>query len=125
MGSTTKLRRYQDLIVWQRGMDLACLGRALGKRLQDLREWDLARQVIRSARSIPANIAEGYGLGSLGAYRRHLRIARGSLYELETDLELIVRQSIVPAEEVLQARKTLVEVSRLLAGLIRRLPQSP
>lgn len=125
MESTTKLKRYQDLIVWQRGMDLACLVRVLGKRLQEVREWDLARQVIRSARSIPANIAEGYGLGSLGAYLRHLRIARGSLYELETDIELMGRQQLLPTEELRRARETLVEVSRLLAGLIRRLAQSP
>jgi four helix bundle protein len=120
--SETRLRRYQDLKVWQRSIELACSVHSLAKRLSQLKEWDLQRQIETACRSVPANIAEGYGVGTVGAYRRHLRIARGSLYELETYLELIRRQQLVPDDRVGQVQLLLVEVSRLLAGLLRRLP---
>ena len=124
MQSNPKVRRYQDLKVWQRSMDLACSAHSLANDLSRLKEWDLQRQIETASRSVPANIAEGYGLGTIGAYRRHLRIARGYLYELETYLELLKRQQLVSEDQVNRVHLLLVEVSRILAGLLRRLPAS-
>jgi four helix bundle protein len=112
------------LLAWQRAMRLAEEVYRLARQLRTIHEWDLYRQINRAAQSVPANIAEGYGTGASGTYRHHLRIARGSLHELETHLELILRLGFAPTQQVEPVQEALVEVSRLLTGLLRSLTRS-
>lgn len=70
---------------------------------------------------MPANIAEGNGRQRIGDYLRFLSIANGSLMELETHLELVVRLRLLAPAEVAPARKLCGEVSRLLRGLMKSL----
>ena len=58
----------------------------------------IGRQLIRSGTSIGANIAEGYGRFSQGAYRNHLSIARGSAFETESWIDLLVQSNYVSRE---------------------------
>ena len=75
----------------------------------------------RCAVSIPANIAEGHGRDNTGNFVQHLRVAQGSLKELETHLILAERVGILPSPD-LQAALTLCEsLGKMVRALIRSL----
>ncbi len=115
--------RYQDLIVWQRAMELVEIIYRVTAQLPGAERCGLCTQMRRSARSIPANIAEGYGRGCTGDYRRHLSFANGSLFELETDLALVNRLGLLEAKDVQEAQSKASEVARLLVALRRSIPR--
>ena len=76
-------------------------------------------QMRRAAVSVPSNIAEGYGRESRADYIRFLRVARGSLGELGTQIELAREIGLLqPSDELIG---TLEETDRVLQGLIRSL----
>jgi len=85
------INSHRDLIVWQKGMDLAVAAYRLTASFPTDERYGLTSQIRRACASIPANIAEGYGRESAGAYAQQLRIAQGSLKELETHVELAHR----------------------------------
>jgi four helix bundle protein len=85
--------------------------------------YGLTSQIRRSAASIAANIAEGYGRDSSGAYVNHLRIAQGSLKEFETFVELACRvglASVDAAQPLLDQCDELGRMSRALNRAIER-----
>jgi four helix bundle protein len=75
---------------------------------------------------VPANIAEGYGRGSTGSYLYFLKVARGSLKELETHLLLAQRVGALPADQVDAIQNELEGLGKMLNALIRsvRAPQA-
>lgn len=81
--------------------------------------FGLTNQMRRAAVSVPSNIAEGYGRGTRADYVRSLRIARGSLHELDTQLRLAVSLEMLKEDE--GVRSLLDETDRVLQGLIRSL----
>ena len=83
--------------------------------------FGLTSQIRRSAGSVPANIAEGHGRDNTGNFVQHLRVAQGSLKELETHLILAERVGILPSPD-LQAALTLCEsLGKMVRALIRSL----
>lgn len=79
---------FKDLVVWQRAMQFAKLVYGLVKQLPVEERYALADQLRRAAASVPSNIAEGNGRAGNKDYAHFLAIARGSLYETITQLEL-------------------------------------
>ena len=79
---------FRDLLVWQRAMQLtvAIYRTTRGFPREEL--YGLTSQIRRSAVSVPSNIAEGHGRLNSGEYRQFLGIARGSNFELQTQLEI-------------------------------------
>ncbi len=118
------IRSYRDLIVWQKAMDLAEAAYRLTATFPREELYGLTSQIRRSAASIPANIAEGYGRESRGAYIQLLRVAQGSLKELETHLLLAVRVDIATRETADALLAASDEVGRMLRALIRSLEAS-
>jgi four helix bundle protein len=112
------VQSYQDLIVWQRGMDLTEAVYRIAAILPREELYGLTSQMQRAAVSIPANIAEGWGRQSTGDYIRFLRIAQGSAAELETELLLSIRLRLVTAEATAPAMATLIEVRKMLRSMI-------
>ncbi len=112
---------YQDLLVWQRGMDLAVATYRVSAALPREELYGLSSQIRRSAGSIPANIAEGYGRDNRGSYIQHLRIAQGSLKELETHLILATRVGIIDGTTVNPLMEAAAELGRMLRSMIRSL----
>jgi four helix bundle protein len=86
MGETVKT--YRDLLVWRKSMELVTEVYKQTKSFPKDEVWGLTIQIRRSAVSIPSNIAEGYGRNSTNDYIRFLQIASGSLYEVQTQLEI-------------------------------------
>ena len=102
-------------------MNLLLAAYAITRQLPATERFELARQMRRAALSIPSNIAEGQATGPGGRYRHHVRIALGSLAELETQLEVVRRLAYVP-EDVLQAvAEHIAKTGMLLHGLERSL----
>jgi four helix bundle protein len=116
-----KIESYQDLRVWQRGMDLVAVSYLLCKKLPRSERFGLITQIQRSAVSVPANIAEGYGRRHTGEYVHHLSIANGSLKELETHLLISVRLGYLRRSEIEKALNFSAEVGKMLTVLIQKL----
>ena len=114
---------YRDLKVWQRAMDLAVLIYELTRSFPKEEQFGLTSQVRRASVSIAANIAEGYGRSSKPSYLNFLRIAQGSLKEVETHLILATRVGIRPDAETAPILTAADELGRMLRALIVRLEQ--
>lgn len=115
------MNSYRDLVVWQKSMDMVVEIYRICKFLPKTETYALSDQMRRAAVSIPSNIAEGYGRNATRDYVRFLSIARGSKYELETQLELCVRLGFVPKEEIQTALQSCDEIGKMLNVLIMRL----
>jgi len=83
--------------------------------------FGLVGQMDRAAVSIPSNIAEGYGRATTQDYLHFLRIARGSAFELETQLVLASDLGLCGAEDEMRISEKLHEVIRVLQGLMAAL----
>ena len=116
-----RVESYRDLLVWQRGMDLAADVYELTKAWPRAEIYGLTSQVRRSAASIPANIAEGYGRASSASYAQFLKIARGSLKELETHLLLAERVGIASKGCCAAIPRQADELGKMLGALIRKI----
>lgn len=82
-------------------------------------KYGLTSQLRRAAVSIPSNIAEGYGRGTSQDYLRFLRVARGSLFEVDTQLLIAQRMGYLNQSAHQQVENKLAETGRVLAGLIK------
>ena len=85
-GNRASIESHRDLVVWQKSMDLAVAAYRLTDTFPVHERYGLISQIRRSCASIPANIAEGYGRESAGAYAQQLKVAQGSLKEFERTL---------------------------------------
>ncbi|MER8681116.1 four helix bundle protein [Mesorhizobium sp. M1405] len=118
---TDKIASYRDLIVWQQAMDLTVAIYQITRTWPKDEIYGLTGQVRRAATSVPANIAEGYGRESRASYQQFLRIAQGSLKELETHLLIAQRVGITSREAVESLMPHSESVGKLLRLLIRKL----
>jgi four helix bundle protein len=119
-----KISSHRDLHVWQQAMDLA---EATCRAVTDAPtrwKFPLADQVIRAAASVPANIAEGYGRQSAGSYLQFLRIARGSLNELDTHVLLAQRLEAFSDHQTLPLLQKSERVGKMLNALIKSVQRS-
>jgi len=117
----SEIRSFHDLIVWQKAMALAEASYRLTGAYPRQEIYGMVAQIRRAAVSVPANIAEGYGRESTGAFIQFLRIAQGSLKELETHILLSERLKLTANERTMVVRTECEEVGRLLRALIRSL----
>lgn len=85
------ITHYREMIVWQRSMELVVACYHCTKAFPTDERFGLTQQVRRAAVSIPSNIAESQGRWHRGEFLHHIAIARGSLQELETLLEIAER----------------------------------
>ena len=116
-----EIHSYRDLRVWQEAMSLAEDCYRLTKQFPREELFGLSSQIRRSASSVPANIAEGYGRDSTKAYINSLRIAQGSLKEVETHLLLSQRVGITTADNIDAPMKRAEATGKMLRALIRSL----
>ena len=111
-------KHYKELIVWQKAMDLTDEIYVLVKKLPKEELFALSEQMRRSAVSVPSNIAEGHGRQTDKEYRQFLSIAKGSVCELETQLEIGLRQRYFSVEDISRASGLCNEVRKILTKLI-------
>ena len=114
-------KSYRDLDVWRRAMDLVEEIYRLTQQFPKEELYGLTSQIRRAAVSVPANIAEGYGRTHRKAYLNHLSIARGSLMEVETHVQIAVRLQFLHRDQALRAWSLLQDTGKMLNRMISAL----
>lgn len=112
---------FKDLKVWQKAHALAVAVNRVAKASRGSADAELRSQMKRAAMSIPANIAEGRGKASDKEQVRFLRISAGSSFELEAHLTMARDTDFIGRTRADQLIDQLVEVRKMLFGLIRYL----
>ncbi len=116
---------YKELVVWQKAMELVKEIYLLVKKLPKEETYGLSDQMRRAVVSIPSNIAEGYGRKSKIEYIRFLDIARGSQYELDTQIQICIMLEFLNEKDTEKAVKLISEVGKMLNVLIHKLQANP
>jgi four helix bundle protein len=111
------MQSFRELRVWQSGMELVVGVYEMTRTLPKSEVYGLSSQLQRAAVSVPANIAEGHTRRNLREYLQFLSIARASLAEVETYLELIPRLGYAPPEQIQLLLELSASVSRQLIAL--------
>ena len=117
----TNVKSYRDLIVWQKSMTLVTDIYIATRSFPSDELYTLTNQLRRCAISIPSNIAEGYGRNSTLDYKRFLQIATGSLFELQTQIEIAVNLKYLAAEKFNSLFGAAKEIEYMLIALIRKI----
>ena len=109
---------YRNLIVWQKAMSFSKVVYAMIGAFPSEERYALADQIRRAVVSISSNIAEGCGRATNRDYAHFLSIARGSLYETMSQLELA--QGLGYIDSLSDAEELAVEISRMLTTLMKK-----
>ncbi len=115
------MRNFRTLKIWHTGMQIVKQVYLLVTVFPKEEQYGLRSQISRAAVSIPSNIAEGCSRSSEIEYKRFLEIALGSLFELDTQLEIVQELNIVKKEDLESLQKLIVEEGKMLNGLISKL----
>ena len=115
------IHKYQQLTVWQKGMQLVKLIYLVTKALPHEELYGLSNQMRRAVISIPSNIAEGFGRYNTKEYLHFLRIARGSCYEVETQLQICTQINYLTKEETSAPLQLCNEINRMLNAMLTKL----
>jgi four helix bundle protein len=115
------VQNYRDLLVWQKAMQLAVDVYRVTRDFPDGERFGLTTQLQRAVVSVASNIAEGQGRKTTPDFLRCLGIAKGSLQEVQTQLELCCRLAYLDTQRHKQLDAATEEVFRLLNGLVRSL----
>ena len=110
---------FKNLIVWQKAMELVRAVYALSKQFPADERYALTDQLRRAVVSIPSNIAEGNGRASNADYGHFLSIARGSLYETMTQLQIAVDLGYI-SEMPCALQELMDEVGRMLTAMLKK-----
>jgi len=115
------LNSHKDLIVWQKSIDLTVLIYKLTEKFPKEELYGLVMQMRRSAVSVASNIAEGRSRKTRKDFIQFLRIAYGSVAELET--QLIIAQKLEKTKDLNYSKvnELLLEVSKMLNAMISKL----
>ena len=116
-----EVKNYQDLIVWQKAMDLVVEIYRLTKKFPKEEFYGLTNQMRRAAVSIPSNIAEGHTRNSRREYLNFLSVAQGSRAEVETQMLIAVRLGYLTSEETLSSLSLLNEINRIISTIKQKL----
>jgi four helix bundle protein len=121
-GAGTASTELERQLLWRKAQGLADEIATMALALpRDVVAEPVARQLVRAAGSISANIAEGFGRYSQPAYRHHLSIARGSAFEVQSWLDLLSRREYLAPESSQRLMSGCIEVQKLLTVRMKSL----
>lgn len=116
-----KPQNYKDLVVWQKGIELAKLMYSLTATFPNEEKFGLVSQMRRAAVSIPSNIAEGQARHTTGEFIQFISHAEGSVAELNTQLVLAIELKFACQNSTIVAADLLEHLRKMLNGLRRSL----
>ena len=112
--------KYKDLIVWQKSLHFANQVINIIDQIETSRKhYRLFEQLESAATSVPMNIAEGKGRNSRKEFMQFLYIARGSLYETTTLLEIFKLRGWITNDEFAAIELQSIEIAKMINGLLR------
>ncbi|MBO5905897.1 MAG: four helix bundle protein [Kiritimatiellae bacterium] len=109
---------YRKLVVWQKAMQMVGLVYAELKKLPLEEKYALTDQIRRAAISVVSNIAEGAGRSTNKDYSHFLAIARGSLYELMSELEIAEQLGYIIVSTEIES--LAAEIARMLGSMLKK-----
>lgn len=112
------MKDYKELEVWKKSRELVNEIYTITKLFPKEEVYGLSNQIRRCAVSIPSNIAEGIGRNTSKDTQQFLFIARGSLYELETQLYISSDQNYISQEQSTELLNKIIECKKLLNDFI-------
>ena len=115
------LQSFRDLRVWQQSIGLVRDIYIVSAKFPKDERFGLTAQIRRAAVSVPSNIAEGYGRVSRGEYVNQLSVARGSLCEVTTLLDVSEQLGFASQEQLVHARDCASKVGGMLWRLMEKL----
>lgn len=115
--------RFKKLKVWQESMELAKEIYETTKDFPQNEKYGLSSQLQRAAVSIPSNIAEGTGRGTKKDFSHFLNHARGSLYEIITQLEICFDIGLISKEKMILFQERCESLSKQINSLINSLKE--
>jgi four helix bundle protein len=123
MGNRESFKRpHEGLDVWREAMALVEMIYACSSQFPDAERFGLTAQIRRAAISVPSNIAEGAARRSTAEYQRFLSIARGSLSEMDTQLQIAIRLAYTSVSPEIDAHidKVFAKLTALMNALDKR-----
>lgn len=112
------MKTYKDLDVWKESRKMVKTIYSLTQHFPKEELYGLTQQIRRSAISIPSNIAEGHGRSTAKNSIQFFHIARGSLYELETQTYLALDLNYITEQQSTQTIEQISSIGKMLNGLI-------
>jgi len=114
---------HEKLLVWQKAMELVTEIYEISQKFPKEEMYGLTSQMRRSAVSVPSNIAEGKGRHTNPDFSHFLINARGSLLELETQVQIAGNLGFIKKTKVDELKEKTTEIGKMLNGLIKALEQ--
>ena len=115
------MRGFQELVVWQRAMELCKEIYLVSAKLPEEERFGLVQQLRKAAVSVPSNIAEGYSRQTTGDYRHHLQMACGSTGEIQTQLMIADQLKMLTPGTATKAMNLAEECMKILATMVSKL----
>jgi four helix bundle protein len=121
MASDGKIKDYRDLLVWQKGIDLAKAIYTMTRTFPTEEKYGIISQMRRAAVSISSNIAEGQARNTTGEFIQFLSHAEGSLAELDTQLRISSELGFLAEDQKKPVQLQIVELQKMLRSLRAKL----
>lgn len=118
------MRNFRKLEIWKEGITLVKQLYKLANELPKEEKYGLRSQITRAAVSVPSNIAEGCSRNSEVEFKRFLEIAIGSLFELETQLILIIELDLINSYDTAPLFELIEKEGKMINGLINKIKNS-
>jgi four helix bundle protein len=115
------MHNFKELKVWKAGIEVTKVIFQLTRSFPPVERYGLTSQMIRSAISIPSNIAEGCGRKTNKDFHHFLNIALGSSFELETQLIIAKEFDYINQEQLDDTSKSLIDIQKMIHGLQKSL----
>ena len=115
------LKSYRELTVWQKSMNMVRNIYSATYTFPKEEMYGLTSQIRRTAVSVPSNIAEGYGRNTTKDFINFLYFARGSLFELQTQLEISVDLNFLSVEKGNSLIEETTEIAKMLHSMLNKL----
>ncbi|MFM9004475.1 MAG: four helix bundle protein [Flavobacteriales bacterium] len=119
--SGVSVKSYRDLMVWQISIDLVTEIYKLTQFFPPEERYGLVNQMRRSAVSIPCNIAEGKARRSSAGLLYFVKIAQGSIAELQTQIEIAQRLQYTEHSQIKSIWQKTESISKMLFVLSRKI----
>ncbi len=117
----SNINSYKDLKIWQKGIELVELIYKITISFPKNEQYGITSQIKRSSVSVPSNIAEGWGRGYNSSFLQFIKIARGSLYELETQIIIAYKIQLISKEDFEIIENLIMIESKMINSFITSL----